>query len=68
MVRLTVAWSGYGLAGALLLLGQAPPHHSVTEGVYSPAQATLGQQLYKAQCAACHGNSLEGTSGPPLTG
>jgi hypothetical protein len=27
-----------------------------------------GQQLYKAQCAACHGNAMEGTSGPPLAG
>src|SRR5690242_208281 len=49
-------------------MGQAPPHRSVTEGVYSTEQATRGQQLYKAQCAACHGNALEGTSGPALTG
>jgi cytochrome c553 len=36
--------------------------------VYSVGQAARGQQLYKAQCAACHGNALEGTSGPPLAG
>src|SRR5713101_8819407 len=40
----------------------------MTEGVYSAAQAARGQQLYKAQCAACHGNAMEGTSGPPLVG
>jgi cytochrome c553 len=36
--------------------------------VYSAGQAARGQQLYKAQCAACHGNAMEGTSGPPLVG
>jgi len=36
--------------------------------VYSAGQAARGQQLYKAQCAECHGNGLEGTSGPPLVG
>lgn len=66
-MRLTAAICGYGLAGALLLSGQAP-HRSVTEGVYSAEQSARGQQLYKAECAACHGNALEGTSGPPLTG
>lgn len=67
-MRLSAVVCGYGLAGALLLLGQSPPHRPVTEGVYSAEQAVRGQQLYKAQCAACHGNALEGTSGPPLTG
>jgi hypothetical protein len=32
------------------------------------AQAARGEQLYKSQCAGCHGNALEGTSGPPLAG
>jgi cytochrome c553 len=36
--------------------------------VYSVGQAARGQQLYKAQCAACHGNAMEGTTGPPLAG
>ena len=61
-----VAFWGYAVFGALLLLGQSP--RSVTEGVYSAGQATRGQQLYKAQCAECHGNALEGTVGSPLTG
>src|SRR6185436_7749344 len=64
MTRL-VPW-GLGFCGALLLSAQAP--RTITEGVYSAAQAARGQQLYKAQCAACHGNTLEGTSGPPLVG
>ena len=32
------------------------------------AQAARGEPIYKSQCAACHGNTLEGTSGPPLAG
>ena len=41
---------------------------TVTDGVYSDAQAARGQQLYKAQCVTCHGETLEGVVGPPLTG
>ena len=48
--------------------GQAGQVRSVTEQVYSTGQATRGQEIYKAQCAECHGDALEGTSGPPLVG
>ncbi len=41
---------------------------SVTEGVYSAAQAERGQEVYRSQCNECHGNALQGGSGPPLTG
>jgi mono/diheme cytochrome c family protein len=37
-------------------------------GVYSGAQAARGEQLYKAECLACHGAMLEGVIGPPLAG
>src|ERR1700728_1262371 len=30
--------------------------------------ATSGGTLYKQQCASCHGDRLEGRSGPSLTG
>jgi mono/diheme cytochrome c family protein len=62
------AFCGYAFLGALLLMGQAPKARSITEGVYSAEQAARGQQLYKTQCAACHGNAMEGTVGPPLAG
>src|SRR5262245_27824723 len=55
-------------ATSFLAAGQARPQRSITDGVYSAPQATRGQQLYKAQCAECHGNSLEGTIGSPLVG
>src|SRR5262245_59629704 len=41
---------------------------SVTEAVYSAAQADRGQEVYRSQCNECHGNALQGGSGPPLTG
>src|SRR5712692_1175018 len=62
------AFCGYAFLGPLLLTGQAPQVRSITEGVYSGGQAARGQQLYKTQCAGCHGNAMEGTSGPPLVG
>jgi mono/diheme cytochrome c family protein len=65
---LCAASCGYALLGALLLTAQTPQVRSITAGVYSTGQAARGQQLYKAQCAGCHGNAMEGTSGPPLVG
>jgi S-disulfanyl-L-cysteine oxidoreductase SoxD len=62
------AFCGYALLGALSLTGQTSRVRSITEGVYSVGQAARGQQLYKAQCAECHGNAMEGSSGPPLVG
>jgi mono/diheme cytochrome c family protein len=55
-------------AYALSLVVQGQQTRSVNDGVYSAAQATRGQQLYKSQCAECHGNALEGTIGSPLVG
>ncbi|HME99390.1 MAG TPA: cytochrome c [Terriglobia bacterium] len=59
-------------ACALLLIFsnsvQARQSRSVTDRVYSAAQSARGQQIYKAQCAGCHGDAMEGTSGPPLAG
>jgi mono/diheme cytochrome c family protein len=37
-------------------------------GAYTAAQATAGAALYKAQCSMCHGDKLEGVSGPALAG
>ena len=42
---------------------------SVNEGVYTADQAKKGEALYKEQCAACHGDNLEGSGPmPPLAG
>ena len=65
---LGVALCAYALAGAFSRAGHAQQLRSVTEGVYSAGQAARGQQIYKDQCAGCHGNAMEGTIGPPLAG
>jgi mono/diheme cytochrome c family protein len=53
---------------AASLFAYAGQLRSVDERVYSTAQATRGQQIYRTQCAECHGNTLQGESGPPLVG
>ena len=46
--------------------GQSAP--SIWDGVYTDAQATRGQERYKASCATCHSEDLLGASGPALVG
>jgi mono/diheme cytochrome c family protein len=54
--------------GVIFLIGLTGQSRMVTDRVYSDAQATRGQQLYKTQCVTCHGETLEGVVGPPLSG
>ena len=56
------------LVAAISLAAQAGQPASLASGVYSAAQAAQGRDLYRAQCAECHGATLEGASGPPLIG
>ena len=53
---------------AFLLPGHAQQPVALTDGVYSIAQASRGQQLYRDECVTCHGDTLQGQVGPPLTG
>jgi len=59
-------------AGTRLSLGQEPAaaeSRSVWDGVYTEEQAKRGEDLYRKQCAACHGEMLNGgESAPPLSG
>jgi mono/diheme cytochrome c family protein len=41
---------------------------SIWDGVFTEAQATRGQQRYRASCAACHADDLLGAQGPALVG
>ena len=54
-----------GALGMMLLAAsmQAQAPKSVAGGVYTAEQAKRGEAVYKEQCAACHGDNLEG-SGP----
>jgi mono/diheme cytochrome c family protein len=59
------------LAGAVTLLvaGEGDPWPSIWDGVYTTAQATRGEAIYRAKCGSCHGANLEGLGGaPPLVG
>lgn len=67
-VGLGVALAGYVLVSVLSLTGHAGQARTVSDGVYTADQAQRGQQLYKAQCLACHGEKLEGMVGPMLAG
>src|SRR5262245_58124914 len=55
-------------AAAMSLGAQTSQVRSVSDRVYSSAQAARGRQVYEAQCAGCHGTALQGTTGPPLAG
>ena len=67
-MKRTIMICAGAFAGVLWLNVQAQQAQSVSDGVYSAAQATRGQAIYKNQCAECHGNALEGTVGSPLAG
>jgi mono/diheme cytochrome c family protein len=56
------------MVGWFSIAGDARQVRSVAAGVYSAAQATRAQALYKDQCASCHGAAGEGTIGPPVAG
>jgi mono/diheme cytochrome c family protein len=57
---------GVALLFTVTVFAQQP--QTVGQGVYTPAQANRGQAIYKEQCASCHGDTLGGGLGPPLTG
>ena len=65
---LGAALAGFALVGAFSITGQARQARTVTDGVYTADQAQRGQQLYQAQCVACHGDKLQGVVGPMLAG
>jgi PQQ-dependent dehydrogenase (methanol/ethanol family) len=52
---------------ALLAAGAAGAQ-AKSGGSYTSAQASRGATVYAQDCAQCHGASLRGDSGPPLTG
>jgi mono/diheme cytochrome c family protein len=57
---------GFVLSVSYAVLGA---QGKASAGVYTDEQATHGEALYKEQCAACHGDNLEGSGPmPPLAG
>jgi alcohol dehydrogenase (cytochrome c) len=47
---------------------QAPAPPTARASLYTDAQATAGESLYRQSCAACHGATLTGGSAPALAG
>jgi mono/diheme cytochrome c family protein len=48
---------------------QASESRSVWDGVYTEEQEKRGEELYRKECASCHGDTLVGGGGAaPLTG
>ena len=58
------------IAAVMLSLVLLAPARSLGQqsGAYTAQQATQGQTVYSASCAGCHGQNLEGTAAPGLTG
>src|SRR5262245_26781251 len=56
------------LVAGSLAVAHAQQTRTVSDGVYTAAQASRGEALYKERCAVCHGVSLAGAQAPPLVG
>jgi alcohol dehydrogenase (cytochrome c) len=54
------------LHGAAQTARSAPA--ATRPALFTDAQATSGEALYRRSCASCHGASLTGGTAPPLTG
>ena len=66
---ISMVLAGGVFAAALTVTVGAQATRSTNEGVYSAEQATKGEAVYKENCAACHGDNLEGSGPmPPLAG
>jgi mono/diheme cytochrome c family protein len=57
----------YAWAASMIAVDAQQPR-TIGDGVYTAAQASRGEMLYKERCAICHGVSLAGAQAPPLTG
>jgi len=53
----------------LSIFVHAQQPQTIQQGIYTAAQATRGQAVYKEKCASCHGATLGGGNfAPPLAG
>ncbi|MCH7890579.1 MAG: c-type cytochrome, partial [Gemmatimonadetes bacterium] len=53
------------VAAVLEGLGETGPMASVWDGVFTEAQATVGQAVYPGACGICHGRRLNGAPEDP---
>ena len=66
-------WLGAVLLGVLLVLGacgggndNGNNNANNNDGGNNTADAAAGEELFKKQCASCHGDDLSGGAGPSL--
>lgn len=61
-MKSTIPWVAglLTLGAAFYSLAETQAPASVWAGVYTTQQAKRGEALYKQECAACHGDALEG--------
>ena len=66
---ISVMLAGSVFAAAVTVTVGAQAAKSSNEGVYTTDQSSKGEAVYKENCAACHGDNLEGSGPmPPLAG
>jgi S-disulfanyl-L-cysteine oxidoreductase SoxD len=60
------------VVGSLIVVAapilSAQSTRNVQDGIFTDAQARRGRTVYVQQCSTCHGERLQGGSGPPLQG
>jgi len=64
----TGAFAAAAITTALLGAAQPAPPPASRPALYTDAQATSGEALYRQSCASCHGTTLIGGTAPSLTG
>jgi PQQ-dependent dehydrogenase (methanol/ethanol family) len=67
-LRLLPVLSPLTIGAAVLSGAQAPAGAPARPAIYTDAQATMGESLFRQSCAACHGTTLTGGTAPPLAG
>ena len=65
MRRIVSVAAGVLAVGAFVVATHAQAPKGVSAGVYTAEQAKRGEVVYKEQCAACHGDNLEGAGPMP---
>lgn len=67
--RLVVALCMTAILDMALIAGQQSPSAvAARAALFTDAQATRGEAVYRQSCASCHGAALNGASAPSLTG
>jgi PQQ-dependent dehydrogenase (methanol/ethanol family) len=67
-MRLAILLTIVFFVSSPLFAAPAAKTPAATKGTFTSAQASAGATVYTQSCALCHGQNLQGESGPALTG